>query len=164
MLLHRRYTCTRVSEKPSWIHDGSLTYWMKQNRDTFCQPLLRTRSRVLFLLQPRDKECQGKKKNLNHKQSVEIGHYVGGILWMHHIPKSIHELLYLVRRSKGGVLKTLQGMSDINISAPGLRGGCLLLDGNGSENVFSRAAFSLWRIEILITMAENVTCNSVLMP
>lgn len=31
-------------------------------------------------------------------------------------PKSIHELLYLVRRSQGGVIKKLRIMSGINIS------------------------------------------------
>lgn len=44
---------------------------------------------------------------------------------MHRVPKSIRELLYLVRRSQGGVIKAVQGMKDINESAPCLSGACL---------------------------------------
>lgn len=43
---------------------------------------------------------------------------------MHHVPKSIRELLYLVRRSQGGVIKAVQGMKDINESALCLTTAC----------------------------------------
>lgn len=43
---------------------------------------------------------------------------------MRHIPKSIRELLYLVRRSQGGVIKALEGMNDINVSVLCLSGAC----------------------------------------
>lgn len=67
-------------------------------------------------------ERRKKKTVLIHKQSVEIGHYRAGMLWMHHIPKSIHESLYLVRRSQGGVNKALQGLKHINVSTACRRG------------------------------------------
>lgn len=44
---------------------------------------------------------------------------------MQRVPKSIRELLYLVRRSQGGVIKAVQGMRDINESALCLTEACL---------------------------------------
>lgn len=66
----------------------------------------------LCLFPPAASRQRAHKKLLNYKQSVEIGHYGGGMLWMHCVPKSIRELLYLVRRSQGGVIKPVQGMRD----------------------------------------------------
>lgn len=45
---------------------------------------------------------------------------------MHRVPKSIRELLYLVRRSQGGVIKAVQGMKDVNESALCLTRACLI--------------------------------------
>lgn len=44
---------------------------------------------------------------------------------MHRVPKSIRELLYLVRRSQGGVIKAVQGMKDIDKSVLCLTRACL---------------------------------------
>lgn len=71
------------------------------------------------------------------------------------VPKSIRELLYLVRRSKGGVIKAVQGLKDINESTVRLTGAWLILDADGSKMSFLR------RIGISLGVAVNVTFCSV---
>lgn len=121
-LLHRIYVHTHVAKGASWLQDGCLGYTI----DSRYVVASSTQNMWLCLLPPAaSRQRVHKKRILNYKQSVEIGHYGGGMLWMHRVPKSIRELLYLVRRSQGGVIKAVQGMRGINESALCLTGACL---------------------------------------
>lgn len=67
------------------MHDGFFLVFVTDSNRQIYGDYLRSETCgcVFFLLQPRDKEQREKKeerKRFNYKQSVEIGHYGGGML------------------------------------------------------------------------------------